>query len=417
MTVPFSIALVVVTRRGVQKTGASRARVLIGCLLILSPAALGLLLPRAVTPLAEEGVGSTWSRFGLDTFVDRIALMPALRRGGPDLLVAGGSGLFVAPIHPGRDSWLPTPVWHRVAAFPPSSLVLGLTVESLPARPLRIFVGTVAGAFEAPSPLGPYRRLAVHGGGVHAIAVDPSNPAVVWLTSYAGPERSTNGGRSFVVETRGMRAPGTSWAISYFEVPSSRPVLLCSDEDAVYRWTGSRWSETIAERSVVSLDPVRRSIWSSSMGSGVESGIIGNSGRLTWHPEDGGLQKRRAGPIVGTHVMSVTAAPGNAVMYAGTMIDGVAVSLDSGASWSGAWEGLRSHGVVSRVLDLGGTLVAATDGGIYAYDLPTTQPGSALWWLVLTVTALAGSLVGAAVLLGRPLSVQRRKRSSENGDQ
>jgi hypothetical protein len=391
-TVPITVILAVLLLRGDEPRAALGGRQVLACALVLAPAAIGLIAPRAVAPLAEEGVGSTWTSFGLNTYTDRIAVLP----GSPHRLLAGGSGLYLANLNQNTTTPLHPPTWHEVPGFTKTSLVLGLLVSGRD-----IFVGTVTGAFEATSPTGPYRRLPVHAGGVHAFAVDPGHPQVVWATSYAGPERSTDGGGHFSVEKRGMISPDTSWAMAYLAMPRSQPVLVCSDEDALYVWDATRWIRTSSEPSVVSLDQHGDVLWSSSMGGGVERGVPGGAARLHWQPENGGLTDRRSGPIIGIHVVSVSAVTASKVMYAGTMLDGVAVSLDGGASWSGTWEGLRAHGVVSRVLVIGTTLVAATDAGVYEYHLPSLQGATPLWWALVVALSLAGSLAGCALLLAR----------------
>jgi hypothetical protein len=391
-TVPITVVLAGLLLRGDERRPSLGGRHVLACALVLAPAAIGAIAPRAVTPLAEEGVGSAWASFGLNTYIDRIAVLP----GSPRRLLAGGSGLYLANLDQNAASALRPPTWHEIPGFTKTSLVLGLLVSGRD-----IFVGTVTGAFEATSPTGPYRRLPVHAGGVHAFAVDPGHPQVVWATSYAGPERSTDGGRHFSVEKRGMISPGSSWAMAYLAMPRSQPVLVCSDEDAVYVWEATRWIKTTSEPSVVSLDPHGDVLWSSSMGGGVERGMPDGAVRLRWQRENAGLTDRRSGPITGIHVISTSAVAASKVMYAGTMLDGVAVSLDGGASWSGAWEGVRAHGVVSRVLVIGTTLVAATDAGVYEYHLPAMQGATAPWWALVVALALAASLAGGALLLAR----------------
>jgi hypothetical protein len=421
VSIPVTIGLATVSWTGARRDGAmadesrrgSRpGRVVLGTALALSPLVVGFAAPRAVTPLAEAGAGAAWVPLGRAGYADRIAALPTLDSAdGSYQLVVGGAGLDVATISRAEaeagDGSLSPLSWHKVSGFPPADLVLALLVAPVPATPAerpRIFVGTLSGAYEASNPFGPYRRLLVRAGGVHAFAVDPRRPDVVWATSYAGPERSTDGGAHFTVEAAGMRVPGTSWAISYVGSPGHLdPVLICSDQDAVYAWHGSHWVEVLPMRSVVSLDSEGPNIWSSSMGEGVEAGSIaaGAEGGLTWRAADAGLDDRTSGPILGTHVVSVTGLPGTDVMYAATMLDGVAVSLDNGSTWSGVWEGLRGTGVVSRVLPVGGLLVAATDRGVYGYRLPPAPDASPSWWVLAIALGLVASLLGLFVLVGR----------------
>jgi hypothetical protein len=213
-----------------------------------------------------------------------------------------------------------------------------------------------------------------------------------------------------------MRSPETSWALTFLGGPhGAPPVLLASDGYAVYRWDGSRWLVQTPQYSVVSLDPVGDgTVFSSSMGDGIDVGsLAGAGGTLRWRPADGGLEDRRTGGARGIHVVSVT-DDGGPTEYAGTMLDGVFVSLDGGKSWSGVWTGLASHGVVSRVVSVDGMLVAATDGGILAYEMPPVQPASPSWWALVILVGLISGAAGAAVLLRRrsdslPTALLRRR--------
>ncbi|MGH9066142.1 MAG: WD40/YVTN/BNR-like repeat-containing protein, partial [Acidimicrobiales bacterium] len=347
-------------------------------------------------PLARQGGGGGWAPDGPQTFVERLALSPPApsSSGGPGApadrtLVAGGAGLFLAPVTgagPGRAGHLH---WTRVGPFDDHNLVLGM---DLPRRgPVAAWVGTVNGLWLAARLGGPYRRVASFPSRtVHAIAVGPTDPAVVWASSAAGFLRSTDGGRHWRAENAGVASPATAWALAFLDGR-----LYGSAGNAVYRWSGSGWAPTSPQYGVVMLDPTPGGrLFASSMGDGIRMLAGGR-----WQPADGGLLVHDQGAINGIHVVSVTARPGQPA-YAGTMADGVAVSLDGGRSWSRTWSGLAGRGVVWRVVPVGRTLVAATDSGVLAYTLPARPAPSALWWLAVAGSALLAAGTAALVLTG-----------------
>jgi hypothetical protein len=353
--------------------------------------------------------GTTFQHVGPPVFLDRLVDVPSLRPGGPPTLLAGGSGLYTVTVDRGATGAAQVAT-AAVAAVPSSALVLGLDVSppsagpATPASPYRIFVGTVTGLLAAAVPAGPYHLLSLRGGGVHGIAVDPTDPSVIWATSYAGPQRSTDGGRTWTVEGHGMRAPTTSWAITYVApVAGHGPdALVASDQDAVYLWRGSSWALTTDQLAVVSLDATAPgTVFSSSMGAGIREGELAPAGAVTWRVSDAGIPPTGGDPP-GVHVVSVTA--GDGTVYAGTMVDGLATSADGGASWTVTWPSLATSGDVWRVLPVGGVLVAATDNGVLASVRSSTGDGTT--WLLAAASGAAAALAVA----GTAIAVLRRRR-------
>lgn len=399
-TVPTTAHLLVYRRRAVAvmrpPSGSRRRRRLLGLICAMAPLAAVAAVPRSISSLARVGAGAGWSPDGPQVFLDRLAAAPGGRS-----LVAGGSGLFVAPVvgPPGGRQPARVPgAWTGVGTFDADNPVLGLDLPDQ--GPVAAWVGAGDGLWAAPRLRGPYRRVPLPSEVVHAIAVAPGAPALVWASSGDGFWRSTDGGRHWHRADAGVASPSTSWAVAF-----SGSQLYGSDQDAVYRWTGRRWAAVSHQAGVVMLDrgPGGR-LFASSMGYGIR--VLGQGG---WRPAQGGLRVHDHGALPGIHVVSVSAL-GDGRAYAGTMDEGAVASLDGGRSWSQAWPQLGGGGVVWRVLPLAGpagspgSLVAATDHGIFAYRLPGDRAPSASWWVGVIGLALLAPGLAAGVAASPPRS-------------
>ena len=351
------------------------SRSVVALVLILAPAALIVVIaPRMIAPLTLTGAGAAWREQGLpQRFIDRMATSP----NGQDL-VAGGEGLYVR--RPSDQRW-------QQVAFP-SELVLSVALS-----PIAAYVGTTHGVYASEQVGGPYRKLPLPSFEVHGIAVDSQDPNVIWVSSRGGFWLSANGGHDWSPESAGIQDPTAAWAIAYF-----RGSLFASDSEAVYRWNGARWLSSSDQRYVVSLDPSadRARLFAGSMGQGIRS----FDGR-TWTKSDAGLASHGGSGAI--HVVAITDTRGSRA-YAATMLDGVAVSTDGGRNWSPLRAGLPP-GSVWRVLEVGRTLLAATNSGIFAYPLDLSPPPDVAWWLVIVGASLASALAASWLLhlpRGRP---------------
>jgi len=352
------------------------ARFWLGLAIVLLPAAVLAVIPRALSPLAETGTGAIWSRVALPgIFLDRMA--PSPKGGG---IVAGGAGLYVGQAD-GR--------WRRLDF--PAELVLGLALST---GSTQAYVGTDDGLYAAGRLDGPYRKLPLPGRGIHGIVIDPRASSTIWASSREGFWRSDDSGEHWVNASQGLKAPEGSWALGYHQ-----GALYGSDALGIYRWTAGKWERTSDQKYVVSLDPSAdgQRLFASSMGEGVQV-FDGKS----WSPLDEGLAAHGSGAI---HVIGVTA--GNERMIAATMLDGVAVSID-GKRWSALGSGL-SRGAVWRVLDDCGRLLAATDDGLFSYTMKSNA-ASAAWWTLFAGAVIVGTVGSLSRLRAADDSSQRGRR-------
>lgn len=334
---------------------------------VLLPLVIVLALPRALAPATKNWLGAAWEPAGAQgLFLDRLGTTA-----DGQTLVAGGEGLYVTRVNVRN--------WQRVSF--PTELILGLAVS-----PRAVYVGTTDGLYAGQAADGPYRRLPFPSREVHGIAVDPTNPEVIWASSRGdGFWKSADGGQHWVSESTGTSDPEDAWAIAYF-----RGVLYASDAVRVYHWDGSAWRPSSDQGLVVSLDPSDdgRKLFASSMGQGLRV-FDGH----TWVPANEGLSAH-AGSRGAIHVVSVT-APVQAPAVAGTMVNGVAISKDGGHDWSELRAGLPV-GAVWRVIQVDHRLIAASDHGIYEYQLAQLSIPGVGWWVLVIIAALGTGLSAVA---------------------
>lgn len=371
--VPSSIHVAHYARRVLQLARAKGPR-LAGAVLAVVVIGTGVAaFPRSVSSLALTGAGSTWRATGPATFLDRLAVTPDGHH-----LLTGGAGLWVADLRGGKVG-----PWRAIGPFNNHDLVLGM---ASPLGRWPVAIGASDGVWVASTPTGRLTHLALPVHEVHALVATAGS---LWVSSAEGIWRSADQGTSWTSVSEGLTDPTTAWSLA-----SHAGSTWASDAFGVYRWGGQRWIKTSSQQSVVSLDSmVGGPLFSASMGQGLQT-----AGGASWAASQAGIPNHDHGGVSGTHVVSVTVGPGP-IRYAGTMLDGAAVSRDAGRSWTLPWPSLVGKGAVWRVLPVGRSLVAATDAGLLSYQLPSTRTASPLWWAgILVASIIAGlALISPAI--------------------
>lgn len=212
-----------------------------------------------------------------------------------------------------------------------------------------------------------------------AIAIDPSRPATVYVGMEFGwgVFKSTNGGAAWSNPLSSVyvtalaldpQSPATLFAGSRDYI--SGPTFITAGGVHRSRDGGASWTKVLTNSAVLSLlvdprDP--RVLYAGTEGDGVLKSVDGGD---TWLGASAGL----AHPVVRALAMSPLSSQ---VLYAGTWEGGVYRSRDGGASWAPLNEGLGNLYVLALAPDpLDPTvLYAGTRGdGVYKFSGPP-QPG------------------------------------------
>ncbi len=210
---------------------------------------------------------------------------------------------------------------------------------------------------------------------VATVAVTPTNPATVYAGGEEGVWRTTNGGASWQVVSRGIpkgfevfsiavdptRADTLYLAAGEF---GSQSGSLFKSDDGAKRWQRLK---VAADVEVLAINPAAPSVVYAGGGDGVEKSVDGGK---SWNAVDG---------LAGKDVRALAVDPRTpTTLYAGTRGNGdqnaVFRSTDSGKSWRSISRGLPDNDVHALAVSRTGWLYAGTYHGIFR-----AQPSAALY--------------------------------------
>jgi photosystem II stability/assembly factor-like uncharacterized protein len=307
--------------------------------------------------------GASWSasnagrsRLGVRAF----ALDPA----HPQVLYAGGWSSGVTKSVNGGATWVPANTGL------PTDNVAALAVD--PSHPSTVFVGlggwgvyrsTDSGASWIPSTTGITKNT-----GAHAFAFHPTTSQTVYTGTDLGLYITTNGGTSWT-KVAGFTSPESVYALAID--PTNPAVMYAGTENGgAFKTTnggttwipintgmarGGRTADTVEAIVIDPSDHLRLLAGTEGVGA-----FVSVNGGTSWSPLQSGF------PV--TDVNSLAFSPQNAdTVYAATDGPGVFASTDGGATWSQMNQGLRACDVEEVVVDGANPtrLWAATLNGIW----------------------------------------------------
>jgi photosystem II stability/assembly factor-like uncharacterized protein len=351
--------------------------------------------------------GETWTPIGPLVGTNALSVTAlALDPSDPDTIFAAGfaaavGGIGVYRSTNGGASWAttPLPLTTRSLAFAPSApgrllagtgegiwrsddgavswLAANAGLTNVAVRTLAVgtngfvFAGSTTGkVFRSTSGGASWDPLATHvfGEEVYSLAVDPTNPAVLYAGSIGtqGIKKSSDGGATWSPLNTGA-APINGYALA---IDSTNPdIVYAGAFGGVYRSTqgGHDWNSVSngVPPFVISLviDPAAPSTLYAGTDP-IAGGFQGvykttNSGGQ-WVPVNTGLPS-----VAGAAVQALVIDPASGAIYAGLEDLGVYKSTNGGASWDAANEGLTHLDVTSLRVDpvLPDTVYAGTRGG------------------------------------------------------
>ena len=352
---------------------------------------LGLaLVPRTLSPLALSGGGQDIAAAGLGgIYLDRI--LPT----SDGRLLAGGDGLYVTS---GDGAWrrveLPSggdPEVDRQielgikpdsAQPPPSSLPAGHGDHHAPASAGTVlalasnrahsayYVGTTDSLYYSPWAEGPYLALAAPARQVRDIAVDPTNPYLVWAAAEGGTYLSVDGGHSWAALTAGLAHPASAWALAF-----NGGRLYSSDTAGVYRWQPetASWTRSSSQLWVTSLSSGGGRLYAASQVTGAQS-FDGSR----WHRLDLGSYGHAHGGLPLDHLVRVVPAFGHAY------------PVGAEGPMAGAQD----------AAPLGSDLWSVGDAGASRMAVDRTPPADLVWWAGLLIATVLVTFI--AIRMIRP---------------
>jgi photosystem II stability/assembly factor-like uncharacterized protein len=232
---------------------------------------------------------------------------------------------------------------------------------------------------------------------VFSIIVDPKQPSTVYASACSGIYKSDDAGEKF---TKIQGIPSTARRTRVLmQDPEHLQTVFAGTTEGLFRSddSGAFWNRMTADDVIVNdvyVDPTnsQRVLLATDRGGVLAS----DDGGLSFHSSNVGFSARQV-----TSMTSDLHTPAN--LYIGVVNDkrwgGVFASTDGGLRWSQRADGLDGHDVFSLAESVKGTVVAGTERGLYIYD-----PVQQLW---LPSGALSASREGTTPSR-RPAASRRR---------
>ncbi len=255
--------------------------------------------------------------------------------------------------------------WSAVGTGLPAELIN--TIEVDPLTGANVYVGTAgSGLWKSTDSGASFVRIDnnVVLGEVGDVAVDPSNPQVVYVADGSSNSvyKSSDGGASWTQQAPAFSFAGGGPTILAID-PGNPQILYVASHGEVWKSVdgGTNWTSvaiTTVQVAAVHLDPaIPSTLYAATHGDGVFKSI--DSG-ATWNEANNGLQARLF-PHSGAHSLHYDATTAN-LLYTGAQAGGWR-SLDNGVTWSrmnGPWPTLIME---TRASEPG--VVWAKNNGVY----------------------------------------------------
>jgi photosystem II stability/assembly factor-like uncharacterized protein len=308
--------------------------------------------------------GGNWSASSdgiTNTRVGAVAVAPS----DPTTVYAGtrasgflqsGSGTFVS-----RTSG---EAWTRTTVGMGDTLVAALAVD--PTNPSIVYCGTNDDGMFKTSDGGANWSSVLFEAPIYSVAIDPSTPTTIYAGAAAAIYKTVNGGQGWFPIDNGLFFGIVADGVRSVAIDPSAPDTLYAGISGgdLYKSTdgGGSWSSVLAGKffSAIAVDP------RNSATVYAATGIINGGGEGVFRSTDGGTSWTLASDgLTRLDVRALAVDPLRAgTIYAGTWGGGVFVSRDGADSWAPLVDRLTNLQISSLSIDGGGvTLHAGTHGG------------------------------------------------------
>jgi photosystem II stability/assembly factor-like uncharacterized protein len=235
-----------------------------------------------------------------------------------------------------------------------------------PKNPAKLYVGTNGGIFRSTDFGGTWVPASngLTSTSVLCLAIHPAIPTTLYAgTAYGGVFRSTDSGATWILASDGL--PDIPSVYSLVSDPTAPATLYAGTDNGVFRssdsggvWTPARTGLLNGVVNALAIDPTT----SSTLYAGTAAGVFRSA-------DSGGTWTFASKGLPNEYVNALALNPsGPSTLYVGTVSGGLFKSTDSGANWSPAGTELANQHVATLAIDplIPSTLYAGTrEGGVF----------------------------------------------------
>lgn len=258
---------------------------------------------------------------------------------------------------------------------PEGGSILSLAIDR--SNPNVIYAGTIAGVFKSTDGGATWSAFntGIASRRIAAIAIDPSNPNTIYAGTDVGVFKSTEGGATWSAINNGLPDRWYIWTLSID--PANSATLYIVTGSVIFKSIngGASWSNISDGLPIIralAIDPVNtKVVYTSGYDDRAENRGVYKStdGGASWSKSNEGLPR----PFGIGYVLAIDPANTNTIYLLGSNAasrweDTVFKSTDGGAHWSTISEDLISRNVQTIVVDPGNrnTIYAGTsNGGVF----------------------------------------------------
>jgi photosystem II stability/assembly factor-like uncharacterized protein len=369
------------------------------------------------------------------------------------------------PSHPGGGLWVSRDggkTWNESAGLSGQSIRTFVQARSAPAI---FFAGTLEGVFRSSDAGATWEQISPQGSReiheIESLAIDPGNPDIVYAGTWHLPWKTTDGGKNWHAIKKGMIED--SDIFSMVVDPEKPRVVFASACSGIYKSESAGESfrkiegipSTARRTRVLRQDPLHGEVLYAGTTEGLykttDGGrtfkrmtgpdVIVNDVYIDSADPDHVLLATDRGGVLASHDGFTTFEPANAGIsarkvdallvdnrnpkriFAGVVNDktsgSVFVSTDSGVQWKQLADGLEGRDVFALAESPEGTVLAGTNGGIFALepDLTAWRPMNLIEYVPAKTAADRSnetSLDARKSLQTRPLTEDKRSETEKS---
>ena len=245
---------------------------------------------------------------------------------------------------------------------------------------------------------------------VNDLAIDPAMPSTVYAGNFNGAFKSVNGGETWTSINTGLIQPPPFNQIPIVNRlvidPVNRMILYAATNRGVFKTTdgGLNWfasgnglEQANSQLYTLAIDPASPSTLFAGA-AGVYGGLFKTTdGGVTWRASNVGLGSPKPTDLLSVYSLAID--PSGTTVYAATLSGGVFKSTDGGTTWGASNDGLVTAAANFVTVDRANSanVYVGINAGTDGFAAKVNATGSALGWLTYLGGSLNDELRGIAV--------------------